>query len=108
MATISKILGQSKPAAATPTDLYTVGGGKQAEANLYICNQSASVSDKVRVSLRLGGAGADAMQYIAYDNEIPPASTYIFTGLALNDADIITVYSTNATTSFNLVGLEVS
>ena len=29
MATTSKILGQSKPAAATPTDLYTVGGGLQ-------------------------------------------------------------------------------
>ena len=108
MGTTSKILGQSKPAAATPTDLYTVPGSTQAEANLFVCNQNATTSDKYRVALRAGGAAIDGKHYIAYDNEIQPGSTIIFSGLALNDSDVVTIRSTNGDVSFNLLGLEVT
>lgn len=108
MATTSKILGQNKPAAATPVDLYTVPGSTQAEANLYICNQNINTSDKYRVALRLGGEVLDVKQYIAYDSEIPGGSTYIITGLAFGAGDVVTVRSTNGDVSFNLIGLEVT
>jgi len=108
MATVSKILGQSKPAATNVTDLYTVPANTQAEANLFICNQNSSASDKYRVALRLGGEALDVKQYIAYDNEIQSGSTIIFSGLALNGGDVVTIRSLNGDVSFNLVGLEVA
>lgn len=106
--TTSKILGQEKPASTVVTDLYTVPALTQAECNLYICNQSATTSDKYRVALRAGGAAIDPKHYIAYDNEIQPASTIIIAGLALNAADVVTIRSLNGDISFNLVGLEVA
>ena len=108
MGTTSKILGQSKPAATIVTDLYTVPGSTQAEANLFICNQNQTTSDKYRVALRAGGEALDVKQYIAFDNEVQPGSTISFTGLALNAGDVVTVRSTNGDVSFNLVGLEVA
>lgn len=109
MADTNKVLGQSNPSAATPTDLYTVPGSTQTVASsLVVCNRSGTATS-FRVSVRVGGAGADNKQYLYYDVAIPGNDTFIATiGATLAATDVVTVYATLATLSFTLFGVEVT
>lgn len=102
-----KTLGQSAPAAATPTDLYTCPASKETvSSTLNICNRSATASN-VRVSIRPAGAVQADEHYIIYDLPIPGNETFAKTdGLTFATTDVITVYSENATVSFTLSGNE--
>jgi hypothetical protein len=109
MADTLKILAQSKPAATTLTDAYTVPGATSAVlSSILICNQSATPTT-YRVSLAIAGAGDTAAQYIAYDRAIGGNATHEFTcGITLAATDKVRVYNALATLSFNLVGVEVT
>lgn len=107
MATANKILGQSKPAAATPTTLYTVPGATQANVNVFISNQAAG-EDKIRVAVTKSGASLNVKDYLAYDTIIPANGSLNITGIALAAADFITIYCTSGNCSFNAVGIEIS
>jgi hypothetical protein len=106
MATSNKILGQSKPAAATPTTLYTAAA--QANVNLFAANQDATNPDTIRVAITKSGESLAASNYIAYDMNLAAAATLNLTGLALAVGDFITVYSLNGDVSFNATGIEIS
>lgn len=103
-----KVLGQSAPAAATLTTLYTVAADKETVgSSLTICNRS-SVSTECRVAVRPAGAGISDEHYIYYDLTIPGNETFIATiGWTLDETDVVSVYNTLATLSFNLFGDEV-
>lgn len=102
-----KVLGQSNPAATTATTLYTVPSAKSAViSSLTICNQ-ASTSATFRVAVRPAAATLAAQHYIAYDVAVGAADTTVLTlGITLATTDVVTVYASTATISFNAYGDE--
>lgn len=109
MASTYKVLAQTKPAATTLTDSYTVPALTQATvSSLVVCNQSATATS-FRISVAIGGAGDAAAQYLYYDVPIPGNDTFVATvGVTLGAGDIIRVYNTLSTLSFNFYGVEVA
>ena len=108
MATNYKVLGQSNPAATTATSLYTVPAATQAiVSTLTVTNQTATAGT-YRISLRVAAAADNAKQYIAYDVSLPGnASDTLTLGVTLGATDVITVYASAATFSFNAFGSEI-
>jgi hypothetical protein len=109
MAIAYKILGQSNPAATTATTLYTVPASTSVVAStLNVCNQSAS-SATFRIAVRPAGEALAAKHYIAYDTVIPALDIISLTiGMALATTDVVTVYASTSTVSFNLFGSEIT
>lgn len=102
-------LGQSAPAAATLTTLYTAPASTEAiVSTLTVCNRS-NVSTEMRVALRALGASIADEHYLYYDITIPGNETFMATvGWTLQATDVISVYNTLATLSFNLSGQEIT
>jgi hypothetical protein len=109
MPTDYKVLAQSNPLAATLTDAYTVPAAIQTiVSTITIANRSA-VPTTFRISVAVGGAPDANEQYIAFDAPIPGTDTVNMTlGLSLSATDVVRVYATFATLSFNLFGTELS
>jgi hypothetical protein len=109
MATTQKVLGQSKPGAATLTTLYTVPAATTAVCStITVCNQSATAT-AFRVSVRIAGAADTPAQYVYYDVPIPGNDTFAATfGITLAATDVVSVYNTLATLSFSLFGVETT
>lgn len=102
-------LGQSAPSAATLTTLYTVPGSTEAVgASIIVCNRSA-VATSFRIAIRPAGAGISDEHYLYYDLAIPGNETFIATlGITLATTDVVSVYATLATLSFNLSGSQIT
>jgi len=109
MANVYKTLGQSKPTAATLTDIYTVPSSTEAiVSSIVVCNQSATAT-AFRISVAPAGAADATSQYLYYDVAIPGNDTFAFTGgVSLATTDKIRVYNTLATLSFTVTGVEIS
>lgn len=109
MAETLKVLSQTKPGAATLTDAYTVPALTTAVvSSITVCNQSGTPTS-FRISVAVGGLADTAKQYIYYDVAINGNDTFTSTlGLSLGAADVIRVYNTLATLSFNIFGIEVA
>lgn len=107
MATTVKVLGQVTPVAATLTTVYTVPASTSTVvSSLVVCNQS-STTTTFRVAIRPAGAVIDPKHYIYYNVTIAGNDTFIFTGgITLATTDVISVYATLATLSFNVYGQE--
>lgn len=107
MSTTLKVLAQSKPVAATLTAAYTAPALTQAVVSLItVANQSA-VATSFRISVAIAGAADTPAQYIAYDVAINGNEVIeLARGLTLGPADIVRVYNTLATLSFNVYGQE--
>jgi hypothetical protein len=103
---VEKIIVQSKPAATTSTDIYTVGAGATLTISfIFICNQGGA-SDTIRISIAVAGAVLADTQYIYYDKSVGANDTLIVgSGLILNPTDVIRIYSTTGNTSFTLSGI---
>jgi len=109
MATNYKVLGQSNPAATTATTLYTVPASTQAIVSTLTVTNQTSTAGTYRISLRVAAAADNAKQYIAYDVSLPGNATDTLTlGVTLGAADVITVYASASTLSFNAFGSELS
>lgn len=104
-----KILGQSKPSAASLTDIYTVPALTSTTiSSIVVCNQSATAT-AFRISVAIAGAANTAAQYLYYDVAIGGNQTFVATiGVTLATTDKVRVYNTLATLSFNLFGIEVT
>lgn len=109
MASTYKVLSQTKPAAATLTDSYTVPGATQAVvSSITIANQSGTATS-YRISVAVAGLADTPKQYIAYDVAILGNEMQTLTlGISLGAADVIRVYNTLATLSFNVYGVELT
>lgn len=107
MATTFKILGQSKPNATTLTAAYTVPAATTATVStITVANQSATATS-FRISVAINGAADTAAQYLYYDISIPGNNTFATTiGITLGAGDVVRVYNTLATCSFNVFGVE--
>lgn len=109
MAQIYKILGQSNPNAATLTDSYTVPASTSAVVStITVANRSATAT-AFRISVAPAGAGDSVEQYLYYDIAIDGNDTFATTiGISLETTDVIRVYATLATLSFNITGVEIT
>lgn len=109
MATIYKVLGQSAPSATTATTLYTVPAATSAVCStLSVCNRNSS-SATFRIAVRPAGATLADQHYMVYDAQLAANDSILLTlGIALATTDVVTVYSSTATTSYTLFGSEIS
>lgn len=109
MANTYKVLGQSNPSATTATTLYTVPSATSAVCStITICNQ-ASTAGSFRIAVRPAGEALAAQHYIAYDTSIPANDVLTMTiGLTLATTDVVTIYASSSSISFNLFGSEIS
>ena len=109
MPTVYKVLGQSNPAATTNTTLYTVPASTSAVVStITICNQ-ASAAATYRIAVRPAGATVAAQHWVVYGATVAASDTTALTlGVTLATTDIITVYASTATLSFNAYGSEIS
>jgi hypothetical protein len=109
MATAYKVLGQSNPAATTNTTLYTVPALTSAVVStITICNQ-ASAAATYRIAVRPAGAAVAAQHWIVYGATVGASdSTALTLGITLATTDVITVYASTSTVSFNAYGSEIS
>lgn len=107
MADTYKVLGQSNPTAATLTTAYTVPALTSAiVSSVTVANRSA-VATSFRLAIRPAGAAISNEHYIAYDVAIGANEAMSFTlGVTLATTDVVSVYATLATLSFNIFGVE--
>lgn len=104
-----KVLGQSNPLVTTLTNVYTVPGATQAVVSSIIIANRSAVATSFRISIAVAGAADDNKQYVAYDAPIMGNSVVDYTtGFSLGAADVIRVYATLATLSFNISGVEIT
>ena len=109
MATTIKVLGQLNPGAATLSTLYTVPSATTTVcSSITICNRSATATT-FRVAIRQAGASISDEHYLYYDVTLAGNDTFIATiGITLATTDVVSVYATLATLSFQLYGQENS
>lgn len=109
MAETIKVLGQSNPGAATLTDAYTVPASTSAViSTITVANRSATATS-FRISVAPNGAADSNEQYLYYDIPLPGNDTFATTiGITVDAADVVRVYATLATLSFNIFGTEVT
>jgi len=108
MPTAYKVLGQINPSATTATTLYTVPSSTETVVStIVVTNQTTAGT--YRLAIRPDGETLAAKHYIAYDVPLAANETHTYTiGATLNAADIITVYASSASQSFNAFGSEIS
>jgi len=104
-----KVLGQSYPAAATATTLYTVPANTSTVVStLTVCNTTAGALT-CRVAVRPAGETLASKHYVVYDASVLPSdTTFITIGATLATTDVVTVYASAQGLSFNLFGTELS
>jgi len=102
-----KILGQSAPNATTETALYTVPAATSAIiSTLSVCNRAATPAT-FRLSFDQGGGGTSTKDYVYYDLEITGNDSFLVTaGFSLAATDVVNVYASSSSLSFNLFGIE--
>lgn len=109
MATAYKALGQSNPSATTLTTLYTVPASTEAViSSIVVCNQ-AGTGGTYRIAVRPNGAAVSAEHYVVYDATISANTTVAYTlGITLDASDVVSVYASSTSMSFNAFGSEIS
>lgn len=104
-----KSLGQVNPSATTLTDAYTVPSSTSAVVSSIVVTNRSATATSFRISHALAGAADNNKQYLYYDTPIAGNDTLVVTlGAALATTDVIRVYATLATLSFNIYGVEVT
>jgi hypothetical protein len=109
MATTYKVLGQSNPSATTATTLYTCPALTQTViSTISICNQ-AGTSGTYRIAVRPNGATLAPEHYVVYDATIGANTTTAYTlGITIDASDVVTVYASSTSLSFNAFGSEIA
>ena len=109
MATTYKVLGQSNPSGTTATTLYTCPASTQTViSTITICNQ-AGTSGTYRVAVRPNGATLATEHYIVYDANIAANTTAAYTlGITIDASDVVSVYASSTSMSFNAFGSEIA
>lgn len=104
----TKVLGQSYPTAATATTLYTASTASGTIVSTINVANLNGTADSIRIAIRPAGATLANQHYITYGVSIPANGVYTWTaGATLANTDVITIYSTNGTCSFNAFGQEL-
>lgn len=109
MPTTYKVLGQTAPATATLSTLYTVPSATQAcVSTVTVCNTAATATT-YRIAVRPTGSTVATQHYLAYDASIPGNDSTVLTlGISLGATDVVSVYATTNTLAFGAYGAEFS
>jgi hypothetical protein len=109
MATTYKSPAQLEPAAQTLSTLYTVPANTQAViSNIHACNLG-STSASIRVAVRPDGASIADQHYLFFGLMITANDTVEFGhGITMDAADVLSVWSSSGSVSFNLSYAEVT
>lgn len=103
------VLGQLVPSATMLTTLYTVPSTTSTTVSSIVVANSSATPTSFRISVAVAGAADNAKQYLYYDVPIGGNDTFIATvGLTLATTDLIRVYATLATLSFNVFGVQIT
>ena len=109
MPTAYKVLGQSNPAATTATTLYTVPSSTSTVVSSIVIANLGAAAATYRISVRPAGESQANKHYIVYDATVAATDSLSLTlGLTLAATDVITVYASTATMSFQAFGSEIS
>jgi glucose-6-phosphate dehydrogenase assembly protein OpcA len=109
MTTALKVLGQSAPSAAALTTLYTVPASTSTVVSTLVVANRSSTATSFRIAIRPSGDSIANEHYLYYDIAISGNDTFTATlGITLATTDVISVYATLATLSFNAFGQENS
>lgn len=109
MATVYKVLGQSAPSAATATTLYTVPAATSTIVSTINVSNTSSTTDTIRIAIRPAGAALNNQHYVVYGAVLLGGAVFSMqAGITLATTDVVTVYSTNGTSSFSAFGSEIS
>lgn len=104
---LTPFFAQLAPGAASLTDLHTCPDGVGEVGHLVVANRSATPTS-FRVSVARDGATDATSQYMAYDKPILGNAVERVEGICLTGDDVVRVYATLATLTFNLTGLQIS
>jgi len=109
MPTNYKSPAQLEPAENTLSTLYTVPSSTQAIiSNIHACNQG-STSASIRVAVRPNGASIADQHYLFFGLTITANDTIEFGhGITMDAADVLSVWSSSGSVSFNLSYAEVT
>jgi hypothetical protein len=110
MATTYKVLGQSNPAATTETTLYTVPASSSTVVSTIAIANQAGTAATYRIAIRPSAdASTAAKHWIVYGATVAASdSTFLTLGVTLATGDLIRVYASTATLSFNAFGSEIA
>jgi glucose-6-phosphate dehydrogenase assembly protein OpcA len=109
MPTTYKVLGQSNPSATTATTLYTVPASSATVVSTITVANLGGTAGTFRIAVRPAAATLANQHYIAYDVTVGANDTTTLTlGLTLATTDVITVYASSASMSFNAYGSEIA
>lgn len=103
-----KILGQSNPASASLTTIYTVPSNTSTVlSTLSVCNMGASTTFRVAVSP--SGSAIANQHYLVYDNYVNQYDSVLMTlGITLATTDLVRVYAGSNSASFSVFGTEIT
>lgn len=109
MATTYKSPAQLEPAAQTLSTLYTVPSATQAViSNIHACNLGGT-SASIRVAVRPDGTSIADQHYLFFGLMITANDTVEFGhGITMDAADVLSVWSSSGSVSFNLSYAEVT
>jgi hypothetical protein len=97
-------LGISNPAATTNTALFT--SDNQYLVSVIATNKSTTVPSNIRIWVQpSGSSSASQYAYIVYDISVDQSNSYETFRFAVNQNDVIYVYSSTANISFSAYGL---
>lgn len=101
------ICKQANPLATTLTTLYTVPAATETVISTFtVCNRSATPTT-FRIAIRPAGAAISNEHYLYYDVAIAGNDTFAATiGATISTTDVVSVYATLATLTFQLFGQE--
>jgi len=109
MATNYKVLAQINPSATTASDAYTVPASTESIISTIVVANVGTADASYRLSIRPNGAGQEDKHYIAYDAPVRGNDSVALTiGVTMDAADVLTVFASNASLSFNVFGAELS
>lgn len=109
MATTRKVLGQSAPAAATDTNLYTVPAATSTVCSTLVVANRGGTSATFRVAVRPAGATLANAHYLYYGVQLATGDSFAATiGVTLAATDVVTAYASTADLSFSLFGEETT
>lgn len=100
----SGILGQSAPAAATNTTVYTVPVSKLASTIVSITNRGPN-SAAIRLAVAATGTPADS-EWLEFDTPLEAGGVLERTGIVANAGENFVVYTSAATVSVSIYGYE--
>jgi len=98
------ILGQSNPAIATNTTVYTVPVSKTATFNINVVNTGSSAA-AVNVALCASATPA-ASEYIEFQTVLPPGGVLERGGMVAQAGKLLVVYCSTASCSVTAYGYE--